>query len=137
MKFVTPSETEAAFYQAFSNANLDEMKTIWLDSPGVICIHPMAQRIVGYRLVIGSFLGMFKNQGPLNAVIENVETMQTSDLSVHTGVEVLHQDAMEFRMQVTNIYRSTEDGWRMVLHHASPVHATEPPPPSRLESKVH
>ncbi len=135
MKFVTPTEAEAAFYTAFSKANLDEMRLVWLDSPSVICTHPMAQRIVGYRLVIGSFLGMFTNQGELNAGIEQVETMQTSDLSEHTGVEVIHQDAMEFRMQVTNVYRSTVDGWRMVLHHASPVHTTEPP--SRLESKVH
>ena len=135
MKFATPSATEAAFYDAFSKANLQDMKKVWLDSPGVVCTHPMAQRVVGYRLIVGSFLGLFKSQGELNAAIEQVETMQTTDLSVHTGVEVLHQDAMEFRMQVTNVYRSTEDGWRMVLHHASPMHTTEPP--SRFDSKVH
>ena len=112
MKFATPSETEAAFYESFSKGNLEEMKEIWLDSPSVICTHPMAQRIVGHRLIIGSYMGMFKNQGPLTAVIEQVETLQTKGLSVHTGVEVIHQDAMEFRMQVTNVYRSTEDGWR-------------------------
>ncbi len=135
MKFATPSETQTAFYKAFSEACLDDMKQVWLDSPSVICTHPMAQRIVGYRLVIGSFLGLFQNQSQLNAGLEQVETMQTSDLSVHTGVEILHQDAMEFRMQVTNVYRSTKDGWHMVLHHASPVHAAEPP--GRFASKVH
>ena len=135
MKFATPTEAEAAFYRAFSKADLDQMKTIWLDSPSVICTHPMAQRIVGYRLVMGSFLGLFQGQGELHATIEEVETIHAAELSVHTGVEVLHQDATEFRMQVTNVYRSTDDGWRMVLHHASPVHAAEPP--SRLDSQVH
>lgn len=135
MNFATPTEAEAAFYGAFSKADLDQMKEVWLDTPSVICTHPMAQRIVGYRLVIGSFLGLFQGQGELNATITEVETLLTSDLSVHTGVEVLHQDASEFRMQVTNVYRSTEDGWRMVLHHASPVHAAKPL--SRMKSQVH
>ncbi|NNF15469.1 MAG: hypothetical protein HKN70_01925, partial [Gammaproteobacteria bacterium] len=56
-------------------------------------------------------------------------------LSVHTGIEVLRQDASEFRVQVTNIYQITDDGWKMILHHASPVQSVKPP--SRLESKVH
>lgn len=135
MKLSTPAEAEAAFYEAFSKADLDQMKAVWLDSPGVICTHPMAERIVGYRLVIGSFLGLFQGQGELAARITQVESLLTADLCVHTGVEVLHQDASEFRMQVTNVYRATNDGWRMVLHHASPVHTAKPP--SRLQSKVH
>lgn len=135
MTFSTPAEAEAAFYQAFSQADLDQMKKVWLDSPGVICTHPMAERIVGYRLVIGSFLGLFQGQGELLATMTRVETLLTAELSIHTGVEVLHQDASEFRMQVTNAYRATDDGWRMVLHHASPVHTAKPP--SRLQSKVH
>ena len=135
MTFATPRDAEAAFYRAFSAADLDLMKSVWLDSPGVACTHPMAERIMGYRLVIGSFMGMFQGQGALDAKITEVEALLTADLCVHTGVEVLYQDASEFRMQVTNAYRRVDDGWRMVLHHASPVHMTKPP--SRLESPVH
>ncbi len=135
MTFSSPAVAEAAFYQAFSKADLDQMKAVWLDSTSVICTHPMAERIVGYRLVIGSFLGLFQGQGELMANITQVETLLTADLSVHTGVEVLHQDATEFRMQVTNVYRSTTEGWRMVLHHASPVHTVKPP--SRIQSQLH
>ncbi len=135
MTFHTPADAEAAFYKAFSEADLDQMKAVWLDTPSVICTHPMAERIVGYRLVIGSYLGMFQGQGQLKATITQVETLLSADMSVHTGVEVLYQDASEFRMQVTNVYRSTQDGWRMVLHHASPVHRAKPP--SRMDSPVH
>lgn len=111
------------------------MSNVWLDSPSIVCTHPMAARIVGYRLIIGSFMGLFQNQGEVAVTLEQVETMLTKDMSVRTGVEVLHQDAMEYRMQVTNVFRSTEEGWKMVLHHASPVHTVEPP--SRVESQVH
>jgi hypothetical protein len=34
-------------------------------------------------------------------------------------------------MQVTNIYRLTEGGWRMILHHASPAS-----PSAKPESKT-
>lgn len=135
MNLMTPSDAETAYYAAFANADMDAMKAVWLDAPSVVCTHPMAERILGYRLIMGSFLGLFQHQGPLSVTLERLETMVTPELAIHTGVEVLHQDATEFRMQVTNAYRSTDDGWRMVLHHASPVHAAEPP--SRLDSQVH
>jgi hypothetical protein len=30
----------------------------------------------------------------------------------------------------TNVYRLTDNGWRMVMHHASPTRATSEPPRS-------
>ena len=118
-----------------SSANLDAMKAVWHDSPSVACIHPMAQRVLGYRLVIGSWLGIFQGQGEMTARVEDVKITQGPVLSIHTGVEVLHQDAREFRMQVTNVYQITDEGWKMILHHASPVQTVKPP--SRNESQVH
>jgi len=140
MKFATPLQTEAAYYKAFSKADFSSMKEIWLDSSSVSCTHPMAERIVGYPLVIGSFLGLFRNQGDTIAWMDEVETVRAGDLSIHTGVEVLQQDGQEFRMQVTNVYRSTDDGWRMILHHSSPVHSAplyRPQAPGRSERKLH
>lgn len=135
MKFATPDEAEQGFYTAMSSASIDAMKNVWLDSEEVACIHPMAQRILGYKQVINGWQGIFRGQGEMIAHIEKVKSTQGPVLAVHTGTEVLRQDASEFRVEVTNIYQISDGGWKMILHHASPVQSIKPP--SRLDSKVH
>jgi len=135
MNFATSEDAEQEFYNAFSNASVDQMKTVWLDSTETICIHPMSPRITGYSSIIRSWLTIFQNQGSVPCRIENVEITQGPVLSVHTGVEVLLQDAQEIRMQVTNVYQITDTGWQMILHHGSPLQTVNPP--SRLDSQVH
>jgi ketosteroid isomerase-like protein len=57
-----------------------------------------------------------------------VERHESGDLAMHTGVEQLRMDDERVAtLTVTNGYRKTPDGWRMVLHHAAPVHATTAP----------
>lgn len=118
--FATPDETEAAYYQAFANANLDLMDRVWLHSDHVACVHPLAEQIAGYRLIMASWRVIFEGQGPLPVEFSAREKHVDGHMAVHVGVEVFRQKTRVSTLVTTNVYRQTRDGWRMLLHHASP-----------------
>jgi hypothetical protein len=51
--------------------------------------------------------------------------------SVHENIVVAGESKARGTIAATNIYQRTAAGWRLVLHHASPV----PEAPARPESK--
>lgn len=124
--FTTPDEAETAFYTAFANTDLDAMMAVWLESDSISCVHPVGPRILGREAVRTSWAGIFSNSGSLKFRLADVHRTQDGLLSVH----VLHEhitlpgEAEERPPAVTtNIYQLTEKGWRMIMHHASPVAA--------------
>ena len=124
--FATPDEAETAFYTAFANTDLDAMMAVWLDSDTISCVHPVGPRINGREAVRGSWAGIFRNSGSLKFRLAEVQRTQDGLLAVH----VLHEhitlpgETGERPPAVaTNVYQLTEQGWRMILHHASPVAA--------------
>lgn len=122
--FATPDEAETAFYTAFANTDLEAMMAVWLDSDVIACVHPVGPRVSGHEAVRGSWAGIFSNSGNLKFRLGEVHRTQDGLLSVH----VLHEyitvpgDPAERPPAVaTNVYQLTDKGWRMILHHASPV----------------
>lgn len=137
--FATPDEAEEAFYTAFANSNLKAMMEVWLDSDTVTCVHPVGPRISGRDAVRGSWAEIFSNSGGLKFRLGEVSRTQDALLAIH----VLHEhitmpgEPGERPPAVaTNIYQLTQDGWHMILHHASPV-ATAARAPSGPSSKLH
>ena len=120
MIFATPDEAEAYYYEAFANADADMMAGVWLPEDHAGCIHPLAERIRGFRPVVASWRAIFESQGPVPIEFTSVEKHLGPALAVHVGLEVVRQDAHTASLVVTNIYQLTRDGWRMLLHHASP-----------------
>lgn len=122
--FATPDEAENAFYTAFANGDLDAMMGVWLDSDTVICIHPVGPRISGQRAVRASWGELFQNGGGLRFRLAEVSRTQDALLSIHVlheYITVPGESAERPPAVATNIYQLTKDGWRMILHHASPV----------------
>ncbi|HSN17665.1 MAG TPA: nuclear transport factor 2 family protein [Gammaproteobacteria bacterium] len=122
--FATPDEAETAFYTAFANTDLDAMMAVWLDSDVITCIHPVGPRLSGRAAVRESWAGIFRNSGSLKFRLADVHRTQDGLLSVH----ILHEyivvpGEQEARAPAvaTNVYQLTSQGWRMILHHASPV----------------
>lgn len=122
--FATPDEAETAFYTAFANTDLDAMMAVWLDSDVIGCVHPVGPRLTGRDAVRESWAGIFRNTGNLKFRLGEVHRTQDGLLSVH----VLHEHITvpgepEARPPAvaTNVYQLTDQGWRMILHHASPV----------------
>ncbi|HET7175643.1 MAG TPA: nuclear transport factor 2 family protein [Gammaproteobacteria bacterium] len=122
--FPTPDEAEAAFYTAFANTDLDAMMEVWLDSEAVTCIHPVGPRITGRGAVRASWQEVFRNSGGLRFRLADVTRTQDALLSIHVlheFITVPGESGERPPAVATNIYQLTQDGWRMILHHASPV----------------
>jgi ketosteroid isomerase-like protein len=119
----TADEVEAAFYDALHNGDLQAMMACWADDDEIVCIHPGGDRLVGHAQIREAFEALFKN-GTVAAYPESIHQSVTIASAIHSLVERVRvttaqgpQDALVY---VTNVYHRTPQGWKMVVHHASP-----------------
>lgn len=119
----TSSEAEKAFYSAFERADVDEMMRVWADEDTVFCIHPMGPRLEGREAVAQSWRQIFAAGTNIRFELTEVSCTLDGNLAVHCVYEnIRHGPRLDQRSRVlaTNIYASTDRGWRMIAHHASP-----------------
>lgn len=119
--FPTPSDCEAAFYNAFERADLNLMMAVWADEPGVVCIHPQGSRLAGLTAIRESFTEIFSHGPNANLKVSELRNHEGQTLAIHSVYEtfvVPGQLAMA-PVLATNVYMLTPNGWRMVLHHGS------------------
>ena len=124
MFYATPVEAEDAFYQAFARCDLTAMMQIWLDAEHVECIHPGSTRLQGTAAIRYSWEQIFSAGEQLQFHIVRHHCTQTANLAIHSVSEQIQSDDSGPAMAevvATNIYELTADGWRMILHHASPA----------------
>jgi uncharacterized protein (TIGR02246 family) len=130
-RYPTPEAAEAAFYQAFEAADLGAMLALWADDDSIACVHPGAPLLRGRNAVAESWRGILTEPARM--------AIHAETLSQHVGegvaVHILHEhitlqgeETPRDPVMVTNVYRETPAGWRMVLHHASPVLRRNPAP---------
>ena len=121
-------EANERFYRALETLDLPAMERVWLHDPQVRCIHPGSEALVGWDSVRTAWEQIFANtrwmrvqptdvrmqvigEVGLVACAENITATQDDDVGVAVA-------------QATNVFRRTPDGWRMILHHASPAPVT-------------
>lgn len=116
-------DTEAAFYAALQEGDIDKLMDCWADEDEVVCVHPGGPRLVGVLAIRSAFETMF-NHGSIRAKPERVRKIESIASSVHNvleKIEIMTQDGpQEAYVIATNVYHKTAQGWRMVAHHASP-----------------
>jgi len=127
--FASPQDAEAAFYEAIERADLDAMMEVWSDDDEVNCIHPGGERVCGYEQVRENWSQMFRSGQRLQLRLSDqvvVTGMMFSVHSLHENILVQSGEDRGARSVVvtTNVYVRSTNGWRMVLHHGSPVAAT-------------
>jgi ketosteroid isomerase-like protein len=136
----TPDDTEAAFYEALQQGDMDRLMACWNDEDDIVCVHPGGPRLVGHAEVRAGFEALFAN-GPVLAHPEKVRRAEVGACSVHSVIErvdILTDDGVQQAWVVaTNVYAKTAQGWRMVAHHASPGLRTEPPDVSDVATVLH
>jgi len=135
--YATPHDAETAFYEAFQRADIEAMMQVWADDESVVCIHPMGPRLSGREAVAASWEQIFAGATPMRFEITEVEYTQDEALSVHCVFEnITHGLQLSQRSLVlaTNVYKATDAGWRMILHHASPGAPPEEPEESEAQT---
>jgi uncharacterized protein (TIGR02246 family) len=118
-----------AFYQAFESADLDAMLDLWLEDPEALCVHPGALPVRGTSAISRSWALIMANTPYIQFFLTDVEVSVldgvasvTCTENVLTGDERTGPDVFGgARAVATNVFVRTDQGWRLWIHHASPV----------------
>ena len=121
-EFITADYTEAAFYNAFANCDLDAMSIVWSNDE-VVCIHPGSVALVGREAVMRSWTHILTNAQLPELQYKVLSRISRNDLAVHVVEEYIASagDPVATTLVLaTNVYyRSDDAGWLLLEHHAS------------------
>ena len=123
-------DIEAVFYEALQTGDLEKLMSCWADEDEIVCVHPGGPRLVGAMAIRAAFDTMFAN-GSIQAWPERVRRLDGVAHAVHSVFERIEvhtpQGPARAWVVATNVYVRTAQGWRMVMHHASPGSQSEAP----------
>lgn len=123
--FASAADAEAAFYDALARSDFDAMMAVWSEEDEVVCTHPGGPRIVGLDAVRELWRQMLANDVRLDVrITHQVVVSSTPVLTVHSVLEEIAEAGNKRGgppIVATNVYARGANGWRMVMHHASPT----------------
>lgn len=127
-RFSSPEACEAAFYEAFRAGDVAAMQQIWSPSADCVCVHPARPPLTGANAVLQSWEDILGGSGGVEVRFECQSRMRAERLAVHMGIEIIgSQDKPPALVTVTHIYELTEEGWKLRVHHAGPIHRDAAP----------
>ena len=126
------TEVNRAFYQAFEAGDLDAMQRLWVEDAEALCIHPGALPVRGSAAISRSWALIMANTPYIQFFLTDVEVSVLGDPgrvasvtcteNVLTADDTTEEGAFAGAKAVaTNVFVRAEDGWRLWIHHASPV----------------
>ncbi|MDP9416574.1 MAG: nuclear transport factor 2 family protein [Actinomycetota bacterium] len=125
-----------AFYRAIESADLDLLDAVVLDgaaADAVTSVHPGWPMLRGRSEVMRSFAAVMAGTPYIQFILTDLDVRTVGDVAVVTcseniltGVERESDGSTELgfaagRVVATNVFRRTPTGWRLWVHHASPV----------------
>lgn len=123
-----------ALYEAMEQGDHATLQRLWLDSPDteVSCVHPGWPVLRGRGEVLRSYALIMANTDYIQFFLTDVEVSVMADTALVTCTEnILSGAPAEEEGQLgplvgqlvvaTNVFRRTEDGWKVWSHHGSPV----------------
>ena len=128
--FLSPEDAEHAYYEALRAGDTDVLMDVWSEDEEIVCIHPSGPRHVGPAAVRTSWRQILANGG-LQLAVSHLQVAHNPLCAVHNVLEQIrvdaHPEARYAFVLATNVYLKEADGWRLVLHHASPAIGHEEP----------
>ena len=122
--FTTALEAEAAFYQALAQGDIDALMAVWSEDEEVVCVHPGGPRIVGLAAVRDTWRQILSGGSTLKIDVSQAVVSASAMMAMHCVFErVAGEGSLQSgpTLAATNVYVRGPNGWRMVLHHASPI----------------
>ena len=129
-----PTDTEqveavnAAMYEAFEAADVDRMRGVWddVDPPAVVCVHPGWPMLRGREQVLRSWSAVMAGTDYIQFFLTDVHVSVLGDTAVVTCTENVLTEVTEAAhggtaVVATNVLVRRADGWRVQVHHGSPV----------------
>lgn len=132
MRDTAVEAANAEFYAAFESADIDRMADLWADgehAASLTCVHPGWPMLRGRAEILRSWALIMANTPYIQFVLADVRcevldthavvTCSEHILTADDGTEVGF--ASGGSVVSTNIFVRTDGGWRLLLHHGSPV----------------
>jgi ketosteroid isomerase-like protein len=110
-----------AFYDAHEGRDLDAMRDIWAHTDDAVCTHPGWPILRGWEVIEESWRRIFAGPGRNQFIVTNEAVVTAGDTAWITLDENLVDGFSTGTIAATNVFLRTADGWKMVLHHGSPV----------------
>ena len=114
-----------AFYGALSHLDLAAMERLWHHDDWSRCVHPGWDVLVGWRSIQASFARIFEHTRWIRVIPTEVSARSLGDVGVVACTENITStegdDVGVAVAQATNLFRLTEEGWKMIVHHSSPA----------------
>jgi uncharacterized protein (TIGR02246 family) len=114
-----------AFYAAFESVDLDRMEALWDVDEGVTCVHPGWQMLRGRARIMRSWALIFANTPYIQFFLTDVDVEVSGDIAVVTCSENIltsvGDETGDAHVVATNVFHRRDDGWRLRVHHGSPV----------------
>lgn len=140
IRFDTAEQAQAAFYEAFANADLKALMQIWLNGDEIVCIHPMSNAILGRSAIEESWAEILSVAPKLRIRIEMLCQQHAADVVTFIVLEHIHvkgEAGPRPPMVATNIFHKNGNDWGMVLHHASPAGPQHRQKPATDRGRMH
>ena len=133
--FETPQDAEDAFYDAFEAHDLEAMLAVWDEAQDVFCLQPMGHLLHGLAAIRESWQTIFRHARKPDVEIRHRQWFESEELALHVVEERITLPGMPGSqlpaLIASNVYRRTENGWRMVCHQVSP-----PPPALQAPGQI-
>ncbi len=114
-----------AFYDAFEALDLDGMRQVWTCTSGDVCIHPGWDIHRGWSEIRESWRAIFAGTGYMRFEVTEVHMRDHAGIVQLTCIENIYAVAgavsHHSRVACTNLFVETDQGWRLTLHHGSPI----------------
>ena len=119
-----------ALYEALESADVDRMAAVWdEDAPDdVVCVHPGWPMLRGRAQVLRSFSAIMANTPYIQFFLTDVRIAVHGDVATVTCTENIltsvTEDDSSSQVVATNVFLRRTGGWRLQVHHGSPVLGT-------------
>lgn len=113
------------FYDALEALDIGAMEACWSAAPGVACLHPGGPWQRGWDEVSAGWEVVLANTGYIEFEIVDVEVTVNDPVAWVTCTERITsaagENAAAAEVAATNLFVLDATGWKISLHHASPV----------------
>ena len=113
------------FYDALGTRNIHLMKEVWANEEKVGCVHPGWTILRSWEAIMQSWEGVFDPEDQVDINLSEIRIKIKDNIAWLTCVQemvYIRRDPVSFNLsQSTNIFEKSNNEWKMVIHHASPI----------------
>lgn len=111
-----------AFYDAHERRDLPAMREVWEHSDRTVCIHPGWPILRTWPIIEESWRRILEGPGRNQFILTDEAVAVDGDLAwVTLDENLVGGGGATGTVAATNLFSRADDGWKLVVHHGSPV----------------